>query len=170
MYSSRSKRVVFVERLSTLHPSFLILKARLTIFGIGSTYTRRRLARRVPCQGEYGPRQVDNAMADPLTHSIPSYQVHGQPSTLVILQSPPSTADNGLGHEVVGVIVAKGQAVSTRLSIGQRVVVSANVPCNDCFFCIQGEHLLCEKIKCHGVTGRLFFLSLFGRPHADSDA
>ncbi|PNS19238.1 D-arabinitol dehydrogenase 1 [Sphaceloma murrayae] len=54
------------------------------------------------------------------------------------------------GHEAVGTIVQVGSKVS-RLRIGQKVACGANSPCNDCYFCLKGELLLCENMTVHGV-------------------
>jgi len=50
-----------------------------------------------------------------------------------------------LGHEVAGDIALVGQGVS-RLSVGQRVVVSHHVPCNTCRMCLTGNHTACHTL------------------------
>ncbi|MDP3104838.1 MAG: alcohol dehydrogenase catalytic domain-containing protein, partial [Candidatus Methanoperedens sp.] len=48
-----------------------------------------------------------------------------------------------LGHEIAGDIVASG---SDKYSIGQRVFVSHHVPCNECKYCLAGNHTACETL------------------------
>jgi alcohol dehydrogenase len=47
-----------------------------------------------------------------------------------------------LGHEAVGVIVEKGNAVTT-LEVGDRVLVSCITSCGRCRFCKEGHYGLC---------------------------
>jgi len=48
-----------------------------------------------------------------------------------------------LGHEMTGEIV---ESKSDRFSIGQRVFVSHHVPCNECRYCVAGNHTACETL------------------------
>lgn len=48
-----------------------------------------------------------------------------------------------LGHEITGEIV---ESRSERFSIGERVFVSHHVPCNQCRYCISGNHTACETL------------------------
>ncbi|MBH27804.1 MAG: alcohol dehydrogenase [Chloroflexi bacterium] len=50
-----------------------------------------------------------------------------------------------LGHEVSGEVTEVGEGV-TRFDVGDRVVFTHHVPCNDCSYCMRGEHTLCETI------------------------
>jgi S-(hydroxymethyl)glutathione dehydrogenase/alcohol dehydrogenase len=50
-----------------------------------------------------------------------------------------------LGHEACGVVLEVGSQV-TGLSVGDRVVASANPECGRCWFCINGQPNLCETI------------------------
>jgi L-iditol 2-dehydrogenase len=50
-----------------------------------------------------------------------------------------------LGHEIGGVIVKTGKKVKD-FSIGDRVFVSHHVPCNDCSFCMEDRHTLCDTL------------------------
>ena len=50
-----------------------------------------------------------------------------------------------LGHEITGDIVEVGEGV-TRFSVGQRVFVSHHVPCNTCWYCLHGNHTVCETL------------------------
>ena len=55
------------------------------------------------------------------------------------------TAPRVLGHEVTGEIAALGQGVS-RFQLGERVVFTHHVPCNDCRRCLRGQHTLCDTL------------------------
>lgn len=48
-----------------------------------------------------------------------------------------------LGHEMAGDIV---ESRSEKYSIGQRVFVSHHVPCNECKYCLAGNHTACETL------------------------
>ncbi|GFO97045.1 theronine dehydrogenase-like Zn-dependentdehydrogenase [groundwater metagenome] len=48
-----------------------------------------------------------------------------------------------LGHEIAGDIV---QSRSDKYSIGQKVFVSHHVPCNECKYCLAGNHTACETL------------------------
>jgi L-iditol 2-dehydrogenase len=48
-----------------------------------------------------------------------------------------------LGHEMAGKIV---ESRSNKFSIGQRVFVSHHVPCNECKYCLMGNHTACETL------------------------
>ncbi len=50
-----------------------------------------------------------------------------------------------LGHEMAGEIVA---SKSKKFKEGQRVFVSHHVPCNQCEYCLRGDHTACETL--HG--------------------
>jgi L-iditol 2-dehydrogenase len=50
-----------------------------------------------------------------------------------------------LGHEIAGEIAEKGEGVDG-FSVGQRVFVSHHVPCNTCWYCLQGKHTVCETL------------------------
>jgi L-iditol 2-dehydrogenase len=50
-----------------------------------------------------------------------------------------------LGHEITGEIVEVGEGVE-RFSVGQRVFVSHHVPCNTCWYCLHGNHTVCETL------------------------
>ncbi len=48
-----------------------------------------------------------------------------------------------LGHEMTGEIAGSR---SDRFRIGQRVFVSHHVPCNECKYCLSGNHTACETL------------------------
>jgi L-iditol 2-dehydrogenase len=50
-----------------------------------------------------------------------------------------------LGHEVAGDITEVGEGVS-HLMVGDRVVVSHHVPCNECWMCEAGYHTACHTL------------------------
>lgn len=48
-----------------------------------------------------------------------------------------------LGHEMAGIIA---ESRSGKYSVGQRVFVSHHVPCNECKYCLSGNHTACETL------------------------
>ena len=48
-----------------------------------------------------------------------------------------------LGHEMTGEIV---ESSSEKFKVGQRVFVSHHVPCNECKYCLSGNHTACETL------------------------
>ncbi|MBW6469963.1 MAG: alcohol dehydrogenase catalytic domain-containing protein [Methanosarcinaceae archaeon] len=48
-----------------------------------------------------------------------------------------------LGHEIAGEIV---ESRSDYFEVGQRVFVSHHVPCNECKYCLAGDHTACETL------------------------
>lgn len=48
-----------------------------------------------------------------------------------------------LGHEIAGEII---ESKSDKFDIGQRVFVSHHVPCNECKYCLSGNHTACETL------------------------
>jgi L-iditol 2-dehydrogenase len=48
-----------------------------------------------------------------------------------------------LGHEMAGEIV---ESKSGKFKIGQRIFVSHHVPCNECKYCLAGNHTACETL------------------------
>src|SRR5919109_3820954 len=51
-----------------------------------------------------------------------------------------------IGHEGVGVVEQVGGAVE-KFAPGDRVVLAFNAVCGDCWFCLHGQHSLCEDFK-----------------------
>ena len=54
-----------------------------------------------------------------------------------------------LGHEAAGEIAEVGPAV-TGLSVGDRVVLSWNPHCGDCFYCSRAQPILCRQFLANG--------------------
>jgi L-iditol 2-dehydrogenase len=50
-----------------------------------------------------------------------------------------------LGHEITGEIIDVGEGVA-KFKKGERVFVSHHVPCNTCFYCLNGYHTACETL------------------------
>ena len=59
-----------------------------------------------------------------------------------------------IGHEAIGVVEAVGSSV-TRFTPGDRVVVSFDIACGDCWFCRRGQTQLCDDFGFlgYGVFG-----------------
>ncbi len=51
-----------------------------------------------------------------------------------------------LGHEIGGQIVAVGEGVE-RYKVGERVTAAHHVPCNTCYYCLNGHHTACETLR-----------------------
>ena len=51
-----------------------------------------------------------------------------------------------LGHEIGGQIVAVGEGVE-RYREGDRVSAAHHVPCNTCYYCLNGHHTACETLR-----------------------
>jgi S-(hydroxymethyl)glutathione dehydrogenase/alcohol dehydrogenase len=60
-----------------------------------------------------------------------------------------------IGHEGAGVVHAVGAGVS-RLKVGDHVVCSWSPNCGHCFYCDQGQPILCEVAKEANARGVLF--------------
>jgi L-iditol 2-dehydrogenase len=50
------------------------------------------------------------------------------------------------GHEMAGVVVAKGSKVSDTVMEGMRVVAANSAPCGTCFYCRKNQQTLCEDL------------------------
>jgi L-iditol 2-dehydrogenase len=55
------------------------------------------------------------------------------------------TVDRLFGHEVAGTVAEVGAGV-TRFAVGDRVVPLNSAPCDDCFYCLNGQQNLCEDL------------------------
>ncbi|MBV9492150.1 MAG: zinc-dependent alcohol dehydrogenase family protein [Verrucomicrobia bacterium] len=55
------------------------------------------------------------------------------------------------GHEFTGEIVELGTDV-TGFRVGQRIVANSNLACGSCFYCLRGDFLLCENLRCYGIN------------------
>ena len=49
------------------------------------------------------------------------------------------------GHELAGVVVQVGARV-TKFAVGDSVLPMNSAPCDTCYFCLHGQHNLCENI------------------------
>jgi L-iditol 2-dehydrogenase len=49
------------------------------------------------------------------------------------------------GHELAGTVARVGAGV-TKFAVGDRVVPMNSAPCDACYFCLHGQHNLCENI------------------------
>lgn len=58
------------------------------------------------------------------------------------------------GHEFVGHVVQKGEAV-TDFEIGDRIISEQIVPCWDCRFCNRGQYWMCEKHDLYGFQNNV---------------
>jgi threonine dehydrogenase-like Zn-dependent dehydrogenase len=63
-----------------------------------------------------------------------------------------------LGHEPMGIVEEVGSGVNN-LSVGDRVVVTFNIACGDCFMCLRGLQSQCETTQ---VTEQGSGAALFG--------
>lgn len=64
---------------------------------------------------------------------------HGHPVLVKKIPAP-------FGHELAGTIVQVGDGV-TDFHIGDRVVAANSAPCDDCFYCLEGQWNLCENLE-----------------------
>lgn len=51
-----------------------------------------------------------------------------------------------LGHEIAGEIVEIGEGIKD-FKVGNRVFVSHHVPCNTCYYCLNGHHTVCDTLR-----------------------
>src|SRR5436309_1515188 len=62
----------------------------------------------------------------------------------------PLSPGDGIGHEGVGVVEAVGPEVRS-FKLGDRVVISFDVACGECWFCARGQTSLCVDFKNFGA-------------------
>jgi len=67
----------------------------------------------------------------------------------MVHQKVPVDPGGVMGHEVVGIVEAVGDAV-TRVAPGDRVVASFHIACGACWFCAKGQTALCDD---HRILG-----------------
>lgn len=58
------------------------------------------------------------------------------------------------GHEFIGHVVQKGEAV-TEYEVGDRIISEQIVPCWDCRFCNRGQYWMCEKHDLYGFQNNV---------------
>ncbi len=51
-----------------------------------------------------------------------------------------------LGHEIAGMVVEVGEGVKN-FKVDDRVFVSHHVPCNTCYYCLNGHHTVCDTLR-----------------------
>jgi L-iditol 2-dehydrogenase len=51
-----------------------------------------------------------------------------------------------LGHEVSGTIAEVGKGVE-KYRVGDRITAAHHVPCNTCYYCLRGDHTVCETLR-----------------------
>ncbi|MFH1621549.1 MAG: zinc-dependent dehydrogenase [Candidatus Omnitrophota bacterium] len=51
-----------------------------------------------------------------------------------------------LGHEIAGVVTEVGEGV-TKYKAGDRISASHHVPCDECWYCLNGHHTVCEVLR-----------------------
>lgn len=55
------------------------------------------------------------------------------------------TKDRLFGHEIAGTVVEVGEGVA-EFKVGERVVPMNSAPCDECFYCEQGQQNLCDHL------------------------
>jgi L-iditol 2-dehydrogenase len=55
-------------------------------------------------------------------------------------------APNVLGHEVAGEVVEVGAGLAG-FAAGDRIVTTHHVPCNECRYCLAGQHPVCDMLR-----------------------
>jgi len=51
-----------------------------------------------------------------------------------------------LGHEISAIVAKAGEGVDG-FSVGDRVSASHHVPCNECYYCKNGHHTVCDTLR-----------------------
>jgi L-iditol 2-dehydrogenase len=90
-----------------------------------------------------GPREtIISQQPDPTArHDIVKVQILVAPMCKEFTQYAKGGVSSKLGHEAAGVVV--DAADSSRVSIGQRVVVMPQYGCGHCTLCMSGDHIHC---------------------------
>lgn len=66
------------------------------------------------------------------------------------------TAGRLFGHEVAGTVVEVGEGV-TKFAVGDRVLPLNSAPCDECFFCRNGQQNLCDDLLFNNGAYAEFF-------------
>ena len=66
--------------------------------------------------------------------------------TLYLAGRMPLASGEPIGHEIIGEIVELGEAAAKRFTIGQRVIVPAQISCGACRMCMSGATGRCEAV------------------------
>lgn len=51
-----------------------------------------------------------------------------------------------LGHEIAGEVVEVGEGIES-FKVGDRVAVAHHVPCNTCYYCLNGNPTVCDTLR-----------------------
>jgi len=89
-----------------------------------------------PLPGEVQVHSVVSGVCGSDTHAA-----HGRHPFIALPYHP--------GHEVVGLVVARGAGVDS-VEVGQRVTVEPDLPCWECKQCRRGTENLCENLRFFG--------------------
>ena len=65
---------------------------------------------------------------------------------LYLIGRMPLAAREPIGHEIFGEVVDLGEAAAAHFSIGQRVIVPAQISCGDCANCRRGQTGRCQSV------------------------
>lgn len=61
------------------------------------------------------------------------------------------TEDLIIGHEASGQILEVGSQVRKNVKVGDRVAIEPQVPCMDCYLCMNGNYNLCQNVDFLGM-------------------
>ncbi|WP_168582964.1 zinc-dependent alcohol dehydrogenase [Gephyromycinifex aptenodytis] len=96
---------------------------------------------------------------------VTSTAICGSDLHLYRVLSPYLKRGDILGHEAMGIVEEVGSQASSRLSVGDRVVIPFNISCGHCWMCTHNLQSQCETTADHAQDkgGALFgYTSLYG--------
>jgi (R,R)-butanediol dehydrogenase/meso-butanediol dehydrogenase/diacetyl reductase len=107
----------------------------------------------VPEPGVIGPRDV---LLRPTLCGICGTDLHEFVSGPIVIPVEPHPLNGSqlpqiLGHELSAEVAAVGADV-TRVRVGDRVSVMPLITCGRCRYCERGQHHLCERMACVGLS------------------